>query len=354
MHPSSNAQNIPVQKSSKKIWIIITIVILVQCLFYTCLVGAGGTGIYLLERNEQKTETHWENKNLSDTPPLRSESDVFFKSSFSEVTASLENKGYAEIPVKVNTQYDIHVIEQGAFLTPSEDVPGKSNLNVFMLIERSSATVGFDIFFIMKSAYGSGLEEETYGTLHGLDVIPENQIGPVFFNIGYIDNNLVPTQIHLTLRSPNYSTDGYYQSQKLAEMKSYDPFFIPVSTEFTAKQLSSGFYQIEVKGQYTNNLPVNASADGLFLLYDEQGKMIGYTTNFPDYSTETIAPQETGEIYITLPYAIGVKPASVWFYPFIDFNVLSTLSDLPTEYGLITPNHFITYQHMNNNQDEIL
>jgi hypothetical protein len=339
MKPSKNTQNTSVQKSSLKIWLVIAIIILLQCLLYACLVAAGGSGLYLLDRNGRKKEINWENKNVLSTPPLQPEGEVFFKSSFAEVSGSLENKGYAEIPIKVNAQHDIHIIESGAFLTPDDELPGKSQLNVFMLVERTPAVVGFDIFFIMKSAYATGLEEETYGTLHGLDVIPENQAGPVFFNIGYIDNNLVPTQIHLTLRSPNYSTDGYFLAQKLTEMTSFEPFFIPVSTGFTAKQLSTGFYQVDVKGQYTNNLPVNAAADGLFLLYDEQGKMINFTTSYIlDYSPEIIAPQETGEIRVRMPYTLGVKPASVWFYPFIDFDTLSGLSYAPGERGAIIEN----------------
>lgn len=338
-------------KKSNKGCIIVGIVLLVLCICCTLPV-AGGAALLrfapdtiekyvpedVLESLEEELAPMLEEMPVQDgeepssdeTSPKESNSSSSEVPTQQEMEEIIGKMGVAEIPFEITEGEDMHIIKKAAFVAPDVDDPEISDLYLLLILQSDSGVIRTNMpytLYCFDSSNEFGPLESKNGD-YVWAAIPIGQNGVFEKRKGMFASWRYPVKMEATIKSMK-APEHQATLDKLNDSSLPNPYFTVVSSEFNAKQLPNGFYTITAKGKYTNNLPVTDYAQGLFILYDENEKIISFmSSSWDDGMYDLADPNAEGELTATLPYPIAVKPARVEFIPYPDTGSATNLQNI--------------------------
>jgi hypothetical protein len=334
-------QNTSPKKKSNKACIIVVLVLIALCI--CCVLPiAGGVGLFYLAPDtikeyvpedvmeslekdlgpilEDLPVLDGEDTSSNEAVPQDGESSSNGVPTQQEMEEIIGKMGVAEIPFELTVPDGMQIIQKAAFVAPLVEDPKVSALYFFALLENDTAVVKAFMPYTLY-CYNSSNEYGPYATGAGDQMwltIPVQQSGVLESRRNPYASWSYPVKLEASIE-PLDSPERQASLDKLNDTTLPNPYFTVVSAEFNAEQLPSGFYNITATGKFTNNLPVNNFAQGLFIFYDENDQIISFvSSNWGGHASAIIEPNAEGEITAPLPYPIAVEPARVEFIPYID------------------------------------
>ena len=316
----------PAKKSNKK-GIAIGVVVLVLCGSCFVLASLAAAGYYYFQTVVTQNSSPASGLNPAQNEPNPSSDQA------SKELEEIKQSGVGSIPLTLTVPDGMRVVKQVSLVAPNKDHPELCNVYVAALLENTTAVIGINLDFKVWQKDAAGGPTTLRNTSSGdkrLVVIPLHQTGVLLWQNSGFQIQSIPVKVEMTLTAIDKSQPmnaGVPASMEALQNTTLpNPFFKVTSAEIVANQQPSGnLYDIEANGKYINNLPMKNYAMGLFLFYDENGKIIGFADSSwsrkpNDGSDGIVDPQGEGQINGPLPYRLAVKPAKVELYTYMDFG----------------------------------
>lgn len=315
-------QNAPTAKKSNKKGIFGGVIVLALCGSCLVLAAIAAAGYYYFQ-----TQVAQNSSPESSLNPTQNGADSSSDQASKEME-EIKQTGVSSIPLTLTVPDGMRVVQQVSLVAPDKDYPDLCNVYVAALLENTTAVIGLNLDFKFWQKDAAGGPANLRITSNGdkrMVVIPLHQTGVLIWQKSGLQVQSIPVKVEITLNTIDQSQPlnaGVPASlEALQNTTLPNPFFKVTSSEVAAnKQPSGNLYDIEANGKYINNLPMKNFARGLFLFYDENGKIIGFAdSSWSKKPSDAIDPQGEAEVNGPLPYRLTVKPAKVELYTYMDF-----------------------------------